>query len=69
MVWCRLCHVVGNEFCLVHDAVDAYNGILQRLGSTFDGHTLDITLAAVEEKTEYQREKHRDNQHDGEAET
>ena len=57
-------HEVGDEFCLVHDAVDALGGIVEQLGGMFDGRTLDVALTAVEEEVEEQREDRRDDEHD-----
>ena len=57
-------HKVGDELGLVHDAVDALGGIVEQLGGTFDGGTLDVTLTTVEQEVEEQREDHRDDEHD-----
>ena len=55
---------VGHELGLVHDAVDALSGIVEQLGGSLDGGTLDVTLATVEQKVEEQQEDHRDDEHD-----
>ena len=55
------CHEVGDELGLVHDAVDALGGIVEQLGGTFDGGTLDVALTAIEKEIEEQREDHREH--------